>query len=94
MSEEWTLNVVNEDSLEIYELSKQKKIMEIDYEALNRTPNTVLQIKFCTNLNKTLPLILSYNPLSFNPDHGIIYASLILIGLYALIISEVGLFAT
>lgn len=89
MSDEWTVNVVNENSLEICELSKQHKIIYIDYDAINKTPNTLLQINFFTNLNKTLPLIVSYNPLSFDPVYGVIPACLILLGLYGLIISEV-----
>lgn len=42
-----------------------------------------------TNLKANLPLSLIYDLEPINMDHGVIYAALILIGLYAIIIFEV-----
>lgn len=46
-------------------------------------------LQFSTNLVASIPISLSYDLAPINTDDGIIYAALILFGLYFLIISEV-----
>jgi hypothetical protein len=50
---------------------------------------SLLEIKFSTNMEANFPLSVGYNLQPINTDFGIIYAGLVLVGLYILIIFEV-----
>lgn len=51
--------------------------------------NSLLEVRFSTNMKTNFPLSVAYNLQPINTDLGIIYAGLVLIGLYILIIFEV-----
>lgn len=48
-----------------------------------------MRLQFSTNMERSMPLTLSYDLSPIDPAEGVIYAALILIGLYILIIFEV-----
>lgn len=51
--------------------------------------NSNIVIKLKTNLESSFAISISYDISSMNKDDGIIYAAIILLGLYVLIIFEV-----
>lgn len=67
-----------------------KRQYEFDLENFTVKDNSAIRIKLHTNLRSiNLPLLLTYNLDPINLDNGVIYAALVLIGLYVLIIFEV-----
>lgn len=50
---------------------------------------SVLKVKLKTNLRTMLPVTLSYNITPIDTNYGTVYAALVLLGLYILIIFEV-----
>lgn len=56
-----------------------------------RFPNSDLtyRIRFKTNVNKSIPLTVSYDSSPIDKDRAVIYAAIVLIGLYIMIIWEV-----
>ncbi|VVC40695.1 Hypothetical protein CINCED_3A022746 [Cinara cedri] len=89
ITEIWSIPIVSEPLLEVVPEMHQNKIFK-----LNRlSPNTTLHgdTKLCMNttLNTNFPIALTYDLFPINTEYGIIYAALVLIGLYVLIITEV-----
>lgn len=55
---------------------------------------TVLKVKLKTNLRTMLPITLSYNITPIDTHYGTVYAALVILGLYILIIFEVSMFSS
>lgn len=51
--------------------------------------NAVLRLQMVSNLNATLPVQFSYDPNPIDINTGVIYAAVVLLGLYIMIIWEV-----
>lgn len=66
-----------------------KKTLNLKSIKIDNSSFNFLNIKFNTNLNANLPISMGYNLDPIDTDDGIIYAALILVGLYVLIIFEV-----
>lgn len=62
-----------------------------DYEPANYS-YPILNVQIRTNLETNLPISLRYNLEPINMDDGILYAALLLSGLYILIVFEVRIF--
>lgn len=69
----------------------QKHNFDVSQVVLNkvRSGNGVLQIRMFTNINASLPIQFAYDPSPINKEAGIIYAAIVLLGLYIMIIWEV-----
>lgn len=65
------------------------KIFHLNSIQAGSLNNTVLEMKLKTDLHKNFPLSMVYNLQPINFDYGVIYAGLVLIGLYILIVFEV-----
>lgn len=65
------------------------KIFHLNSIRAGSLNNTVLGMKLQTDLHKNFPLSMAYNLQPINFDYGVIYANLVLIGLYVLIAFEV-----
>ncbi|KAF2894275.1 hypothetical protein ILUMI_11899 [Ignelater luminosus] len=87
ISEVWKVPLVSENLIGVVPEVKQKH--EFKLKNFTKSSNGVLKIKMKTNLKANLPLSLIYDLEPINMNDGIIYAALILIGLYAIIIFEV-----
>lgn len=57
----------------------------------NQPPNSNLtyRIRFRTSVNRSIPLTVSYDCSPINKDQAVIYAAIVLVGLYIMIIWEV-----
>jgi hypothetical protein len=69
---------------------KRSKIISIDNEALDYVSRngSTLTVKFFTSLETSFPITFMSDPTPLNKEVGIIFAALILCGLYTLIIWE------
>ncbi|XP_060515962.1 P protein isoform X2 [Cylas formicarius] len=90
ISEMWKVPLVTENLIGVVPEVKYKTTFH-----LNSTNDTdtqsfkFLRLQFRSNLKQNLPLLMGYNLQPIAPDIGIIYAALLLIGLYVLIITEI-----
>lgn len=65
------------------------KIFHLNSIHVGSFNNTVLGMKLQTDLHKNFPLSMVYDLQPINFDYGVIYAGLVLTGLYVLIVFEV-----
>lgn len=89
VSEVWHIPLVTEKLIGVVPEVEYSKTFRLATHKIDNKSYNVLQIKFRTNLNSTLPVSLGYNLEPINTDVGISYALAILIGLYILIIFDV-----
>lgn len=88
ISNTWKIPVVTEKLIGIVPEIRHKKFFVLDN--FNYTnPYYFLNVKLRTNLKANFPVSLGYNLQPISIDVGIIYAALVLCGLYILIIFEV-----
>lgn len=69
---------------------KRTKTIPLDYkhyESLQSNRST-LKLNLITNFNASLPVNFAYDPSPLDKDMGIIYATIVLLGLYVMIIWE------
>ncbi|XP_055713012.1 P protein isoform X1 [Phlebotomus papatasi] len=91
VTEAWHLTVVQVDMIDTVPELTQKHNFDVSQVVLNkvRSGNGVLQIRMFTNINASLPIQFAYDPSPINKEAGIIYAAIVLLGLYIMIIWEV-----
>lgn len=90
ISKMYKIATVNSDEIDHAKQIKRSKTVhlnESDYEVLLRE-NTTMKINLLTDLNEGFSLNLGYDPSPLNKNLGIIYAAVVLFGLYILIIWE------
>lgn len=73
---------------------KKRHVFELGNVALSKiqNQNTVLRLQMVSNLNATLPVQFSYDANPIDTNTGVIYAAVVLLGLYIMIIWEVNFF--
>lgn len=71
--------------------AKISRTLNIRTINLNKPANSDLtyRVRFKTNVNKSIPLTVSYDSSPIDKDRAVIYAAIVLIGLYIMIIWEV-----
>lgn len=77
--------------LDIVKDNKVSKTLTFRRGNVNNPPNSDLtyRIRFRTNVNKSIPLTVSTDSSPIDKDRAVIYAAIVLIGLYIMIIWEV-----
>lgn len=90
VSEVWKLPIVSEKLIgTVPEVGRMKMFKLNTTQWHDDFFWVIARIRFSTNMKTNLPLSLEYNVQPINYSDGVIYAALVLIGLYVLIISEV-----
>ncbi|XP_058793436.1 P protein-like isoform X2 [Phymastichus coffea] len=88
LSTTWTIPLVSFHPETIPPLQKKTKVFLLNFP--ERLPDHhLLSLKFKSNVNVSLPFIVSYNESPIDTENGVWYGAALLIGLYILIISEV-----
>ncbi|KAJ8954639.1 hypothetical protein NQ314_007038 [Rhamnusium bicolor] len=88
VSEAWYVPLVTEKLIGQVPEVEHKKIFHLtSYKIDNRSYN-LFRIQLRTNLDANFPVSMGLNLQPINPDDGIIYAALVLVGLYILIIFD------
>ncbi|KAK9886498.1 hypothetical protein WA026_016778 [Henosepilachna vigintioctopunctata] len=88
VSEIWNIPIVTEDLIGIVPEVSFKRVFSLNGTILEKAANYILQICLSTNLNEHLPISLGYNSDPIDTEAGVIYAALVLLGLYVVIIFE------
>ncbi|XP_055682905.1 P protein isoform X2 [Lutzomyia longipalpis] len=91
VTEAWHLTLVQVDMIDSVPELVQRHNFDLSQVVLNkvRSGSAVLQVRMFTNINASLPLQFAYDPSPINKNAGIIYAAIVLLGLYIMIIWEV-----
>lgn len=90
VSEVWEVPIVSERLIGQVPEVQHKKVFNLTSYKVDNVSFHLFRIQFRTNLKANFPVSMGYNLQPINPDDGIIYAALVLLGLYVLIIFEVG----
>ncbi|KAL5281356.1 OCA2 family protein [Megaselia abdita] len=85
------LPLVDNHLLDTVKDSKISKTLTFRKVNVDNPPNSDLtyRIRFRTNVNKSIPITMSYDSSPIDKDRAVIYAAIVLIGLYIMIIWEV-----
>ncbi|GLV36913.1 hoepel1 [Carabus blaptoides fortunei] len=88
ISDVWTVPLVSEDLIGVVPEVTQKHLfpLNITEQELGRS---ILKVKLKTNLHTMFPVSINYNIQPIDTNHGTIYAALVLLALYILIIFEI-----
>lgn len=90
ISEVWRIPIVLEKLIGVVPEVKHQKTFVVNYTADTADDkNQFLRIRLRTNMKSNFPVSIDCNVQSINTFNGVIYAFLVLLGLYILIISEV-----
>lgn len=66
-----------------------ENIFNLSSHKVDNVSYHLFRIQFKTNLKSNFPISMGFNLQPINPDSGIVYAALVLVGLYILIIFDV-----
>ncbi|KAL0276904.1 UNVERIFIED_CONTAM: hypothetical protein PYX00_004364 [Menopon gallinae] len=89
ITEFWTIPLVSEELIDIVPEIKVKKTFElIDYNPEQQT-KSFIRFHFQTNLNSSFPISVDYDLSPIDLEDGVVYAALVLFGLYVFIIFEI-----
>lgn len=82
--------VVNISEMDTVKEIKRSKTIPLDYKNYDQLVNnkSVLKLNMITNFNASFPVNFIYDPSPLDKDMGIIYATIVLLGLYIMIIWE------
>ncbi|CAH0549056.1 unnamed protein product [Brassicogethes aeneus] len=89
VSKIWHVPLVTENLIGVVPEVKLKNVFKLSPHQIENTTVNLLQIQFSTNLQTNFPVSVGYNLHPINTDDGIIYAALVLVGLYILIIFDI-----
>lgn len=86
----WHIPVVNTELIDYSTELTKKRVFDIDSVVHHKlaTNQTYLRIHMVSNFNANLAINLSYDDSPIDKDVGIIYAAIVLLGLYVMIIWE------
>ncbi|XP_015836581.1 P protein isoform X2 [Tribolium castaneum] len=88
VSDLWEVALVPEKLIDVVPAVTHEKTFHLNSIKVGDFNNSLLEVRFSTNMKTNFPLSLGYNLEPINTDLGIIYAGLVLIGLYIAIIFE------
>lgn len=86
----FTFPVVNITEMDTVKEIKRTAVIDLEqdrYEKLKRN-ESLLKLNLITNFDESLPVNFAYDPSPLDKDIGIIYATIVLLGLYVMIIWE------
>lgn len=91
LTEIYTVPLVDVEQLDHVPETKKQIVFNVGDAAFAKVHNekAVLRVQMKTDLNENLPLLFAYDPSPINKDAGVIYAAIVLLGLYIMIIWEV-----
>lgn len=89
ISEVWKVPIVSGKLIGVVPEVTHEKIYKLKDVETHNSSSYFLKVKLKTNLKTNFPVSLTYNLQPINKDNGIIYACLVLLGLYILMIFEV-----
>ncbi|CAG9798698.1 unnamed protein product [Chironomus riparius] len=82
------VNLTEMDTVKELKRSKTIPLAYSHYEKLHDNSSTQLKLNLYTNFDASLPVNFAYDPSPLDKDMGIIYAAIVLLGLYIMIIWE------
>lgn len=87
----YTLPLVATDQIGHVAETKRQIVFNVGDAAFAKVHNekAVLRVQMETDLEDSLPLIVTYDPSPIDTDAGVIYAAIVLLGLYVMIIWEI-----
>lgn len=93
ITEIWKIPVAPVEIQEHATELKRRHVFDLGNVALSKiqNQNAFLRLQMVSNLNATLPVQFSYDPNPIDINTGVIYAAVVLLGLYIMIIWEVNL---
>ncbi|XP_016915306.2 P protein-like isoform X1 [Apis cerana] len=89
ISDIWVLPILPENLMDIFPGQRHQKIFNLKNMDKNALEYGEISIKLKTNLESSFAISISYDLSPIDKDDGIVYAALILLGLYVLIIFEI-----
>ncbi|CAH1980081.1 unnamed protein product [Acanthoscelides obtectus] len=89
ISDAWVVPVVSEQLIGQVPEVRHKKIFHLTSHEIENASYQLIRLQFKTNLESNFPVSMGYNLQPINPDDGVIYAALVLIGLYVLIVFDI-----
>jgi hypothetical protein len=81
------VNITEMDLVKELKRSKTVPLMYDDYERLKENKSSI-KLNLYTNFDASFPINFAYDPSPLDKDMGIIYATIVLLGLYIMIIWE------
>ncbi|KAG4073033.1 hypothetical protein HA402_009452 [Bradysia odoriphaga] len=86
-----TIPIVSVDQLDQVPETKRQIVFNVGDAAFAKVHNekAVLRVQMSTDLEDNLPLVVAYDPSPIDKDAGVIYAAIVLLGLYVMIIWEI-----
>ncbi|KAJ8978681.1 hypothetical protein NQ317_015649 [Molorchus minor] len=88
ISDVWVIPVVTERLIGRVPEVEYTNIFDLTSHRTDNTTHSSLRLQFRTNLRANFPISVGYKLQPINPDDGIIYAAVVLTGLYLLIIFD------
>ncbi|XP_015586943.1 P protein [Cephus cinctus] len=89
VSEPLVLSIVSEHLIGIVPDQRVHKKFKLEGIEISNLPRSFIRIALTTNLNSSLPVTIAYDLSPINVEDGIVYAAIVLFGLYILIVFEV-----
>lgn len=85
------LSLAGTDSLDT--AAENRRVLNFNIGSIDlaklKNKNTVLRVRLRSNVNTEIPLQMGYDPSPIDTEMGVIYAAILLIGLYVLIIWDI-----
>lgn len=83
--------IENIDEIDLATEVKKTHTFELDQKMFEQIPqnDTILRLRISSNLPVSFPINLAYDPTPIDKSLGVIYAAIVLVGLYIMIIWEV-----
>lgn len=90
VSEVFKFPVANISLMDTVKEIKRSATVPLDYDKYTKLQRneSVLKLNLITNFNESFPVNFAYDPSPLDKDMGIIYATIVLLGLYIMIIWE------
>lgn len=87
----YTISVVDGEQIDHVPETKRQIVFNVGDAAFAKvhSEKAVLRVQMITDLDDNLPLLFAYDPSPIDKDAGVIYAAIVLFGLYVMIIWEV-----
>lgn len=87
----YTLPLVAADQIGHVAETKRQIVFNVGDAAFAKVHNdkAILRVQMTTDLEDALPLVFTYDPSPIDTDAGVIYAAIVLLGLYVMIIWEI-----
>ncbi|KAK3928138.1 P protein [Frankliniella fusca] len=89
LSAPWRIPLVSPQSVDLVPEIKREKMFDLDDFEIASIPHSLLRLQMRTNLHISFPISIHYDTSPINMEDGVIYAAVVLVGLYAMVIFEI-----